>query len=223
MTRYTAVSPAPALLAAAVSLLLFAVGCSSTAKSPAGDDRSPADTSAEHRTIDVNCMADRIANPRDSFHYSFKAIDEQNTVVKEAEVSPQTIDITIQQAGRSHSYHGIKSDQSNWDTAVLSLSGSGLLVMTTRLDFIKDTSSLKRVDNGTVNGYSAAHYSIDTANANSSDKKTFETMFGSGSYDKGDLWVAVEGCPIKLILDEARQQPNGIVAKSHFEVNFIKK
>jgi hypothetical protein len=48
-------------------------------------------------------------------------------------------------------------------------------------------------------------------------------MFGSGTYDKGDLWVAAEGCPIKLDLDEARQQPNGSVAKTHFEVNFIKK
>jgi hypothetical protein len=206
-----------------VATVAFACGCSSPAKSTAGDDRSSAGTSAEHPTIDVNCIGERIANPRDSFHYSFKAIDEQNTVVKEAEVSPQTMDITIQQAGRSHSYHGIKSDQTSWDSAVLDLSGSGLTVMIARLDFIKDTSFLKHVDDGTVNGYGAAHYSIDTANANSSDKKTIATMFGSGSYDKGDIWVASEGCPIKLVLDEARQQPNGSVAKTHFEVNFIKK
>lgn len=223
MAKYTAVSPARALLAAAVSVLLFGVGCSSPAKSTVGGDGSPAGTRAEHPTINVNCLGDRIANPSDSFHYSFKAIDEQSTVDKEAEVSPQTIDITIQQAGRSNSYHGKKSDQTSWDSAVLDLSGSGLTVMTARLDFIKDTSSLKHADDGTVNGYSAAHYSIDTANANSRDKQTFTTMFGSGSYDKGDIWVAAEGCPIKLVLDEARQQPNGNVAKTHFEVNFIKK
>ena len=214
MAKYTAVSRSGALLAAAVSVLLFGVGCSSPAKSTAGDDRSPAGTNAEHPTIDVNCIGDRIANPRDSFHYSFKAIDEQNTVVKEAEVSPQTMDITIQQAGRSHSYHGTKSDQTSWDSAVLDLSGSGLTVMIARLGFIKNTSSLKHVDDGTVNGYGSAHYSIDTANANSSDKQTFATMFGSGSYEKGDIWVAAEGCPIKLVLDEARQQPNGKIGRA---------
>ena len=223
MAKYTVVSPTRALLAVALSVLLFGVGCSSPAKSTAGDDRSPAGTSSEHPAINVNCIGDRIANPRDSFRYSFKATDEQSTVNKEAEVTPQTMDIIIQQAGRSHSYHGIKSNQTSWDSAVLDLSGSGLTVMIARLDFIKDTSSLKHADDGTVNGYSAAHYSIDTANANSRDKQTFTTMFGSGSYDKGDIWVAAEGCPIKLVLDEARQQPNGSVAKTHFEVNFIKK
>jgi hypothetical protein len=223
MAKYTAISPTRALLAAAVSVLLFGVGCSSPAKSAAGEDRPPAGTSAEHPAINVNCIGDRIANPRDSFHYSFKAIDEQNTVNKEAEVTPQTMDITIQQAGRSNNYHGIKSNQTSWDSAVLDLSGSGMTVMIARLDFIKDTSSLKHAGDGTINGYSAAHYSIDTANANSSDRQTFATMFGSGTYDKGDLWVAAEGCPIKLDLDEARQQPNGSVAKTHFEVNFIKK
>ena len=219
----TLIVPRRALLTGAVSLLLFGVGCSSPAKSTAGDDRSPAGTSAEASTIDVNCIGDRIANPRDSFRYSFKATDEQSTVNKEAEVTPQTMDIIIQQAGRSHSYHGIKSNQTSWDSAVLDLSGSGLTVMIARLGFIKDTSSLKHADDGMVNGYRAAHYSIDTATANSSDKQTFAAMFGLGSYDKGDIWVAAEGCPIKLVLDDARQQPSGSVAKTHFEVNFIKK
>jgi hypothetical protein len=206
-----------------VATVAFACGCSSPMKPTARDDRSSAGTSAEHPAINVNCIGDRISNPRDSFHYSFKATDEQNTVDKEAEVSPQTMDITIQQAGRSNSYHGIKSNEASWASAVIDLSGSGLTVMIARLEFIKDTSSLKHADDGTVNGYSAAHYSIDTANANSSDKQTFATMFGSGSYDKGDIWVAAEGCPVKLVLDDARQQPNGSVAKTHFEVNFIKK
>jgi len=223
MAMYTAVFSIRRLLAAAVSVLLFAIGCSSPAKSTVGDNKSPGNTSAEAAMIDVNCIGDRIANPSDSFHYSFKAIGEQSTVDKQAEVSPQTIDVTIQQAGRAHSYHGTKSNPSSWDSAVLDLSGSGLTVMIARLGFIKDTSSLKHADDGTVNGYEAAHYSIDTANANSSDRKTFEAMFGSGSYDKGDIWVAAEGCPIKLVLDEAAQQPNGSVAKTHFEVNFTKK
>lgn len=219
----TVIVPTRVLLTGTVSLLMFGLGCGSPAKSTAGDDRPPAGTSAEHPTINVNCIGDRISNPRDSFHYSFKAIDGQNTVDKEAEISPQTMDITIQQAGRSNSYHGIKSNQTSWDSAVLDLSGSGLTVMTARLEFIKDTSSFKHADDGTVNGYSAAHYSIDTANANSSDKQTFATMFGSGSYDKGDIWVAAEGCPVKLVLDDARQQPDGSVAKTHFELNFTKK
>jgi len=173
----------------------------------------------------MNCLGDHISSPTDSFHYSFKATDEQNAVDKEAEVTPQTMEVTIQDKTGSHRYHGTRSDQSSWDRAVLDLSGSGMTVMIARIAFLRDrnTSSIKQLDSGTTNGYAAIHYAIDTGSANEADKRTFAGLFGAGSYDKGEIWTTSDGCPVKLLLDEAKQMPNGSVSKTHFEINVIKK
>jgi hypothetical protein len=146
-------------------------------------------------------------------------------VDKEAEVTPQTMDVTIQDKTGSHAYHGTRSDQTSWDRAMLDLSGSGMTVMIARIAFLKDrnTSSIKQLDSGATNGYAAIHYAIDTGSANEADKRTFAALFGAGSYDKGEIWTTSDGCPVKLLLDEAKQMPNGTVSKTHFEINVIKK
>ena len=226
MAKYTAASPTRTLLAAAVSVLLFGAvaGCNSQPKPATNGDPSSGSSGGDPQ-IDMNCLGDHVSNPSDSFHYSFKATDEQNAVDKEADVTPQTMVVTIQDKSGSHTYHGTRSDEASWGRAVLDLSGWGMTVMIARIAFIKDgnTSSIKKVDTGTVNGYVATHYAIDTTSGNTSDAQTFRTMFGAASYDKGTVWVGAGGCPVKLILDEVTQQNNGSIDKHHFEIAVSKK
>ena len=211
-----------ALLVVAASLLLVAGGCNSRAKSADAGEKTAA-SRGPSQTIEVNCIGDRLENPPEAFHYSYKTTGSQNDVDKEADVAPQVMDITIRDNSGSHNYHGERSKESSWNAAVLDLSGSGLTTMIARLGFVKDTSALSRAGEQQTNGYSTTKYSIDTAGASASDTKRFATLFGSGSSDKGLMWVNAEGCPVKLILDEATQQPDGSVTKIHYELNFVKK
>jgi len=73
-----------------------------------------------------------------------------------------------------------------------------------------------------MNGYDTTRYSIDTAKADSSDRKQFETLFGAGSSEKGTAWVPADGCAVKLVLDEA-VQINGSLKDAHYEIERIKK
>jgi len=214
--------PTQSLLVVAASSLLFVGGCNSRVKSTGADEKSTTSGGAS-QTIDMNCMGDRLDNPPEAFHYSYKTTGSQNDVAKEADVTPQTMDITIRDKSGSHTYHGERSKESSWNGAVLDLSGSGLTTMIARLGFIKDTSALLRAGAEQTNGYGTTKYFIDTAGASASDTKRFATLFGSGSYDKGAMWVSAEGCPVKVVLDEATQQADGSVTKVHYELNFIKK
>jgi hypothetical protein len=203
---------------AVVALALLTSGCSS--KSTSADEKSATGSGGR---IDVNCIGNRIESPPEAFHYSFKFSDGKNTVDKEADITPQAMDITIQDKSGSHKYHGIRSDEGSWSSTLIDLSGSGFTVMTARIDFIKDTSAIKAAGGEPMNGYQTTKYSIDTANANSSDSNTFRTMFGSGSYEKGTVWATAEGCPVNLILDEGRQNSNGLVETGHYEIAMVRK
>src|SRR4051812_28421865 len=203
---------------AVVALALLTNGC--TSKSTSADEK--VETGSSNR-ININCIGDRLENPPETFHYSFKFSDAKNPVDKEADITPQAMDITIQDHSGSHHYHGVHSDEGSWSGALVDLSGSGFTVMTARIDFIKDTSAVKAAGGESMNGYQTTKYSIDTTSANSSDSNTFRTMFGAGSYEKGTAWATADGCPVKLILDEAKQNNNGAVETGHYEIAMVKK
>ncbi|HYK49482.1 MAG TPA: hypothetical protein VEU94_07130, partial [Terriglobales bacterium] len=74
-----------------------------------------------------------------------------------------------------------------------------------------------------VNNYSTTKYSIDTASANSADKRKFDVLFGGGSFEKGTIWMGADGCSVKLALDEGIRQANGDVKKAHYEMARVKK
>ena len=204
----------------AAGALITASGCNSRRNL---EDKSAAGASSAEVQIDMNCLGNRVENPPEVFHYSYKAQTEQVVVDKEADITPETMEITIQDKSGTHSYHGARSDSASWNSAILDLTGSGLTGMTARIAFVKDNSATTRVAAEAINGYHTTKYSIDTAAANSSDKQTFATLFGSGSYDKGTIWVTEQGCPVKLVLDEAKQGTNGIVDKAHYELALVRK
>jgi hypothetical protein len=178
------------------------------------------DGSGSH--VDVLCIGDRINNPPESFHYSYKYSDMSGSAQKDADITPQVMDITIKDKSGSHSFHGVHSNEASWSSAVVDLSNLNMTAMSSRLDSLNNTSAIVRQSSEPMNGYDTTKYSIDTANASSSDKKKFEFLFGAGSFEKGTAWVPADGCAVKLVLDEA-VQINGSLKNAHYEIERTKK
>lgn len=210
------------LLVAACSLLV-AEGCNSTPASKAEDHLAMAASDNPGAHISVMCIGDLINNPPESFHYSYKYADATSAIDKEADVTPQKMDITITDSSGMHSYQGVHSDDVSWNRAVLDLSGLNLTKMSATLDSLNDSSAITREKSETVNGYQTTKYPIDTTSASSSDKQKFETLFGKGSFEKGTVWVAADGCAVQLVLNEGLWQSDGSIKKDHYEIARIKK
>jgi hypothetical protein len=102
--------------------------------------------------------------------------DASSFVDKHADITAQTMAITIIDNFGSHSYHGTRSDEASWDTAVVDLSGLNLTTMFSRLDSLNGTSAIVNQGGETLSNYNATKYSID--NANPSDKQKFEAFSG---------------------------------------------
>lgn len=205
-------------------ILLALCACNSgSGSSTAGSDGGSTSSGNSGAHFDVMCMSDRINNPSAPFHYSYKYSDASGSTDKEADITPQAMDITITDASGSHNYHGVRSNEESWNSAVLDLSNLRITGLSARLDSLNGGSALAQRGSESVNGYSATKYAIDTTSANSSDKQQFETLFGKGSFEKGTAWAPEDGCAVKLILDEAIVQNDGSVNKGHYELNMIRK
>lgn len=200
--------------------LLILCGCSSAAKTTVGNGQDADSSSAG---IDVGCMLGHVEKPTESFHYSYKYADDSRAEDREADVTPDRADIVIKDNSGSRSFHGVRADEHSWNVALLDLSSLTFTGMTGRLGSIDGSSAIVRKGAESVNGYPATKYAIDTASASSSDKQTFATLWGPGSYEKGNVWMGPDGCAVKLVLDEGLTQADGSVAKRHFEIARIKK
>lgn len=173
--------------------------------------------------IELLCIGDRISNPSESFHYAFRYADASLFVQSDADITPQAMDITVKDKTGSHSYHAAHSNEDNWNRAVLDLSNLSITAMSARLVLLNDSSAIVPQGLESMNGYDTTKYSIDTTNANSSDRHKFETLVGKDSFEKGTVWVPADGCAVKLILDEGVAQTNSNVNKAHYEIERIKK
>lgn len=173
--------------------------------------------------LDVMCMGERINSPQESFHYSYRFTNASGALDNEAEITPQSIDIVRKDGSGSHSFHGVRSDELSWNSAVLDLSGLRITGLSARLQSLNHTSSLSSKGSESVNGYSTGKYAIDTTSANSSDKGTYEALFGKGSFEKGTAWMGPDACVVKLVLDESITQSDGSVDKSHYEMERTKR
>jgi hypothetical protein len=172
--------------------------------------------------IDVMCVGDRINNPSEAFHYSYQHTDANGWVEDEAEITPRAMDITIKDKSGSHTFHGVRSDEASWSSAVVDLSHLNITGMSSRLNALNDTSAFVQQGRESINGYDTAKYSIDTGSANSSDRQKFETLFGKGASEKGTAWMASDGCVAKFTLDETIVQGDEL-NKAHYEMARIKK
>ena len=182
--------------------LVGAGGCNSNSSAEGGERSGAAATDSARTGVEVMCIGDLIDKPTEAFHYSFRYTDASLAVEKHADITPQSMDVTIADKSGSHKYHAVRSDETSWNSAVLGLSGQGITTMATRLHSLNGTSAIARQGTEPINGYTAVKYSIATASANSSDKQRFETFFGRGSFATGTAWIGDDGCAVKLVLDE---------------------
>jgi hypothetical protein len=171
----------------------------------------------------VMCVGDRVNNPTEAFHYSYKFSDAGGSVRNdEADVTPQAIDVTTVDKSGTHQFHGVRSDEASWNSAVVDLGHLGFTAMTGRLEPLKGSSAIAQQGSEPINGYSTSKFVIDTDIANAKDKHRFAALLGNGSFEKGTLWVAADGCAAKLLLDEGVWR-DGSVNKDHFEIVRLKK
>ena len=205
----------------AIALALSAAfACNSN--SAARNDRDSG-TASNGAKLDVMCIADRINSPTYAFHYSYKYDGSFGLVEKEADITPQTMEITIKDKSGLRSFHGVRSDEQSWNNAVIGLSNLSIPAMASRLGSLDGTSAVVQNGPEAMNGYGTTKYAIDTANASPADKNRWQALFGQGSFEKGTAWIPADGCAVKLILDEGMWQSGGNIAKTHYEMAMVKK
>jgi hypothetical protein len=204
-----------------LALVTISACNSGSASKNAGGRTVEAGSNNKDARVDVMCIGDRINNPPEAFHYSYKYTDANRWVEDEAEIMPQAMDITIKDKSGSHTFHGVRSDEGSWNGAVLDLSHLNITAMSARLNALK-SSAIVQQGRESINGYDTAKYSIDTGSANSSDRQEFETLFGKGASEKGTAWMAPDGCVAKFTLDETIMQ-GGALNKAHYEIARVKR
>jgi hypothetical protein len=214
---------AQCLLLSAIFFMLIAFSaCTSKSESRTREQSATAASDSGNSHIDLMCIGDRINTPPEAFHYSYKYNDASTSVSKEADITPQAMEITIKDQSGSHSFHGVRSDEVSWNSAVLDLSGLGLTAMMSRFDALNGTSAIVRQANESMNGYDTTRYAIDSTTAGASDQRKFAALFGTDAYEKGTVWVPADGCAVKLVLDE-RMSFGGKLKDAHYELARIRK
>lgn len=217
----------PFLMISALTFLLAACNSSkSSGAKVATTSQTAVNSNSSGPDLDLNCVIDHIQNPPESFHYVYKKDTSDGVKVdQEADITPQTIDgFRMQHDGTPQPIHGVRSDSSSWQGAWGSLTGIAGMAGTVAT-FNHSSAMQREADNGTVNGYDAVHYSIDTARWDETTRQMLGNFaLGPGGFDKGDVWVTSAGCPVKLVLDDEMHKKDGsLLEKVHYEVTMVKK
>lgn len=216
---------APTIPLAAASLLLaFAFGCNS-APPAGGQKNSPglpaAAVTASSRNddsgINLQCAADRIQKAPAPFHWSFKkAVPPMTNADWEADVMPDSIAGTLIDSSGTRAIHGVRSDSTSWNTAVLALTGP---LPASTFALVSNSSATVRASAEDVNGEETIKYTIDTSHATSGETALIRNVLGKEGYVKGTAWVTARGCPVKFVLDVEQHNNDGSVQKEHYEAN----
>jgi hypothetical protein len=200
------------MLASALTLTL---GCNSS-PSPAPSKVVNA-TSSARADIDLNCVVSHIQSPPESFHYSLKDVSD-NPWQEDAEVTPQNIDGTFMSNSLPgpQAFHGPPQQVSSNLMAI----GRMASIFST----VHGTAAVTNQGAEKKNGYDTVKLSIDTAQGSSTEQGLFKSVLGPGGFEKGNVWVTSQGCPVQISLDEEIHRNDGSLAgKAHYEEAMVKK
>lgn len=220
----------PFLLAALVCMTLPACNFDRSAKDSHRDHKTSSSQSAASAQnasdpgLNLNCVIERLQNPPDSFHYSYRkaATDSVvNTVDEQADVTPQEITGSFKNDNFSRTFHGVRSDSDSWQGGWSSL--MGIVGMSGSVALVNHSSAMVREAKETMNGYDTVRYSIDTSRGDWAEEGLYKTTLGNGGFEKGVVWVNSQGCPVKFVLDSEMHLHDGGVAKVHYEEAMVKK
>jgi hypothetical protein len=204
---------------------LSGAGCNFTPPQKAEQEAKPAGAPAQNQAnpgMDLNCIFDRMRNPTEAFHYSYSRHGQSDFVTQEADVTPQTLDGTVNSKRDGETFpsepvHAVRSDSNGWRMAVDHLyMGFGMPDVLQLLNHM--TSVMVREGTEKVNGYDTVRYSIDTARLTAADRALL-----APSSEKGTVWITGPGCPVKISMDTETHANDGSVQKDHYEEAMIKK
>lgn len=214
----------PRLIAlGAMAVALSALGCNSN--SPGGNPKnlaSVAVTSAipsdnANPGIILQCVADRIQKAPALFHWSFKKVLPPMTNADwEADVTPDSIAGTLIDGSGTRAVHGVRSDGTSWNTAVLALTGP---LPASTFALVSNSSATVRAGAEDVNGEKTIKYAIDTSQDTLADASLIRSVLGANGSVKGSAWVTRTGCPVKFVLDVEQHNNDGTAQKEHYEAN----
>jgi len=225
-----------AMIVTVLSVLILATAsCSSrTGSKSGGEDIRPQEAEgalnkvAQSQSnadpgIDLNCVYESIQNPKESFSYSFaKDTSDDTHIAQEADITPQSIDGRYRGSGNEHSspLQAARSKPQEWQQAVAHL--TSITGMSSTIALVNHNSAMKlEPDRGNTNGYDTIHYSIDTARFDNTER---QMLLSPGDSEKGDAWVTLLGCPVKLVLDsELHRKDGSLIEKIHYEEIMVKK
>ena len=174
-------------------------------------------SSSANPGINLQCAADRIQKASAPFHWSFKKVVPPMTNADwEADVTPDSIAGTLIDSSGTRAVHGVRSDSTSWNTAVLALTGP---LPASTFALVNNSSATVRAGSENVNGERTIKYAIDTAQDTTADASLIRSVLGPNGSVKGSAWVTPIGCPIKFILDVEQHNNDGTVQKEHYEAN----
>src|SRR6476661_4521204 len=101
-----------------LSLFSIAAACNSAPSLRKSERKTAAAQDPADPGWDLNCIYERIQNPPESFHYTYK----HDSSDWEADVTPSTIDGTITDGNGTRQIHGVRSDSQSWQGASVNLS-----------------------------------------------------------------------------------------------------
>ena len=171
--------------------------------------------------LDLNCVIESIQKPTEAFHYTYKKDTEDNNLIQDAEITPDTISGSSKDKYATREIKGVKSDSASWQSAWTGL--MGISGMSSTIALVNHSSAMVREGTGKMNGYDAAQYSIDTSRGNAAEAGLYKVTLGEGGFEKGTAWVNAKGCPVQLSLDSESHLKNGSVSKQHYEIQMTKK
>jgi hypothetical protein len=212
------------LEAVTLATMLMTGGCklghSSTTedrKAARQSERIATAASGVNASWDLNCVYDRLQNPPDSFHYTYK----HNQVVWEADLTPNTIDGTRTAPDGLRPIHGARSDTDSWHSAWANL--SAISGMSSTFALVRNADSNVREGTESVNGFDTFRYSVDTTRAESAEAGLYRATLGEGGFEKGTVWVTAQGCPVKFALDAESHLKDGRIEHDRYEEAIIRK
>src|SRR5215475_3351796 len=196
-------------MCAAISLL-FVSGCSTKPSSDKREEKSSASTAVKTSNdfnLDLNCVIESIQNPTEAFHYTYKKDTDDDNLIQDADITPDSINGSSKNKYATREIKGVKSDTSSWQSAwtgLMAISG-----MSSTIAVVNHSSAMVRETTGKMNGYDAAQYSIDTSRANAAEAGLYRATLGDGGFEKGTIWVNAKGCPVNLSLDSEMHLRSG--------------
>ncbi|MBS1839238.1 MAG: hypothetical protein JSS69_08940 [Acidobacteria bacterium] len=213
------------VLPATAFLLIFALGCKLGPSHERREEKSSASSAASKNSNDfdlnLNCVIESIQNPTESFHYTYKKDTDDDNLLQDADITPDTITGSSKNKYATREIKGAKSDKESWQSAwtgLMAISG-----MSSTIALVNHSSAMVREGMGKMNGYDAAQYSIDTSRGNTAEAGLYKATLGDGGFEKGTVWVNAKGCPVNLSLDSEMHLNNGSVSKQHYEIQMLKK